>query len=146
MATLKNEFSETQDERQILVLEPADKEQAVIAARHLAAKAGLTVTDQFEFATAVSELATNILKYAKTGEISLKILQLGDRVGVEVSALDKGPGIADIDRAMEDNFSTSKKSLGLGLPSVRRLTDEFEIASTAGEGTRISARKWRRGA
>jgi serine/threonine-protein kinase RsbT len=141
-----NESSKTCEERQILISDPADKEQAVIAARHLAAKAGLTSTDQFEFATAVSELATNIIKYAKTGEILLKIIQLGDRMGVEVMARDEGPGIVDIDLAMQDNFTTSPKSLGLGLPSVRRLTDEFEIESRAGEGTRISARKWRRGA
>lgn len=146
MAPVTNESSKRCEERQIPISEPADKEQAVIAARHLAAKAGLTLTDQFEFATAVSELATNIIKYAKTGEIWLKIVQRGDQVGVEVSARDKGPGIIDIDRAMEDNFSTSNESLGLGLPSVRRLTDEFEIASTAEEGTRISARKWRRSA
>ena len=146
MATMRNEFPKACEERQIPISESADKEQAVIAARHLAAKAGLTLTDQFEFATAVSELATNIIKYAKKGMILLKTIGLGVRVGVEVIARDEGPGIVDIDLAMQDKFTTSEKSLGLGLPGVRRLTDEFEIASRAGEGTRVAARKWRRGA
>lgn len=143
---MTNELPETCEERKIALSEPADKERAVIAARHLAAKAGLTLTAQFEFATAVSELATNIIKYAQKGEILLKTIQHGSRLGVEVIARDEGPGIADVELAMQDSFTTSAGSLGLGLPSVPRLTDEFEIKSKLGEGTRIVARKWKRSA
>lgn len=145
-ATATSGFPRTLEESPIFISEPTDNEQAIIAARHLAAKAGLSLTEQFEFATAVSELATNIVKYAKKGSIVLKIIRLEVLVGVEVIARDDGPGIADIGLAMQDNYSTSTKSLGLGLPGVRRLTDEFEIASKARGGTRITARKWRRDA
>ena len=92
-------------------------------------------------ATTVSELARNILKYAGSGEICLRrVKKIGGR-GIEIEATDRGPGIEDCDVAMQDHFSTSG-TLGLGLPAVKRMMDEFSLESTPGEGTRVTARKW----
>jgi serine/threonine-protein kinase RsbT len=92
-------------------------------------------------ATAVSELVRNILKYAGTGEIRLRRVEdLGSR-GIEIEAIDQGPGIADCARAMQDHYSSSG-TLGLGLPAVKRMMDEFSLESVPGEGTRVKARKW----
>jgi serine/threonine-protein kinase RsbT len=93
-------------------------------------------------ATAISELARNIVLYAKAGEIVLKIVDNGNRRGIRIVAGDEGPGIADLDRAMQLGYSTSG-SLGLGLPGVKRLMDEFEIVSEPGKGTRVTVLKWR---
>jgi serine/threonine-protein kinase RsbT len=81
------------------------------------------------------------VSYAGRGEIELRIVRLGSRRGLRVVARDQGPGIADIERAMEDGYSTSQ-SLGLGLPGSKRLMDEFEIASQPGKGTVITMIKW----
>jgi serine/threonine-protein kinase RsbT len=92
-------------------------------------------------ATAVSEVARNILEYAKRGEVVVSVVQRGDRRGLEVLARDRGPGIADVSRAMQDGFSTSR-GLGLGLPGSRRLMDDFELESKVGLGTTVTMRKW----
>jgi serine/threonine-protein kinase RsbT len=94
-------------------------------------------------ATAISEVARNIVSYAGTGEIVLRIARRGPRRGLTVIARDRGPGIPDIERAMEDGFSTSK-SLGLGLPGSKRLMDEFELISEVGKGTEVTMTKWER--
>ena len=94
-------------------------------------------------ATAISEVARNIVTYAGSGEIVLRIVRRGPRRGLLVIARDQGPGIADIARAMEDGYSTSR-SLGLGLPGSRRLMDEFELASELGKGTEVTMTKWER--
>ncbi len=91
--------------------------------------------------TAASELARNILKYAGTGHISHSKLVDGTRRGVEVVARDEGPGIADVDRAMEDHYSSSG-TLGLGLPGVKRMADEFEVSSDVGTGTTVTFTVW----
>ena len=93
-------------------------------------------------ATAVSELARNILKYAGTGEILIDEVGTEKQVGIQITARDKGPGIADVEAAMRDHFSSSG-TLGLGLPGVKRMMDEFEIDSAPGRGTRVVVRKWR---
>lgn len=111
--------------------------------RELAALLGFGATDQALVATAISELARNILLYAKKGEIDLRLVQDGERRGIAVTARDEGPGIPDVSRALEIGYSTSG-SLGLGLPGVRRLMDEFEIDSQVGRGTTVSVKKWRR--
>jgi serine/threonine-protein kinase RsbT len=131
------------DERCITLFDHSDKEQVVMTARHLAAEAGFDEINQFLIATAASELATNIVKYAKKGEVILKIVQKDRQLGIQMIARDDGPGIKDIAKAMQDNFSTSKDSLGLGLPSVKRIMDEFKIESQPGHGTTVSALKWR---
>jgi serine/threonine-protein kinase RsbT len=111
--------------------------------RMLAAQLGFTSTDLTLIATAISELARNIVLYAKAGEIILQQVQNGHYNGIELIAVDQGPGIADVKRALQIGYSTSG-SLGMGLPGVRRLMDEFEIKSDPGQGTMITAKKWKR--
>lgn len=101
------------------------------------------IADRALIATIVSELGHNILKYARRGSIRLNTLKLGDRIGVEVIALDHGPGIPNLDDAMRDHFS-SGGTLGLGLPGVKRMADEFMIESEPKRGTRVVVRKWTR--
>ena len=111
--------------------------------RELASELGFALTDLTLIATAISELARNIVLYAKQGEIVIKNSLVGDRVCIVVVARDKGPGIADIPQAMQDGFSTSG-GLGLGLPGVKRLVDEFHLVSNANSGTTITIKKWKR--
>ena len=110
--------------------------------RSLALELGFSSGDATLIATAISELARNIVSYAVKGEVTLKGIQGSNRVGILVIASDDGPGIPDIRQALRDGFSTSG-SLGLGLPGVRRLMDEFEIVSKPGQGTTIGVKKWR---
>jgi serine/threonine-protein kinase RsbT len=94
-------------------------------------------------ATAISEMARNIVSYAGSGEIVMRVVQRDQRRGITVVARDKGPGIADIEQAMKDGFSTSR-GLGLGLPGSKRLMDEFELVSEVGKGTEVTMTKWER--
>ncbi len=110
--------------------------------RELARDVGFTSTDLALIATAISELARNIILYANSGEILLSVIENGTRRGLKVVARDDGPGIPDIERALEEGFSTSR-SLGLGLSGVRRLMDEFDIVSEVGNGTTVTVKKWR---
>ncbi|HKA33142.1 MAG TPA: anti-sigma regulatory factor [Candidatus Binatia bacterium] len=110
--------------------------------RELARDLGFTSTDLALIATAISELARNIILYANSGEIVLSVVENGTRRGLKVIARDDGPGIPDIERALEEGFSTSR-SLGLGLSGVRRLMDEFDIVSEVGNGTTVTVKKWR---
>ena len=96
---------------------------------------------QMMIATAVSELANNIIKYAGRGEIIIKKIARRNRVGIEIVAQDRGPGIANVKEALVDHFSTSG-TLGLGLPGVRRMMDEFNIQSHPDQGTTVIIRKW----
>ncbi len=111
--------------------------------RTLAATLGFSSSELTLIATAISELARNIVQYAKQGEIILRLVERGGQRGLMVRAKDQGPGIPDIRRALQGGFSTSR-SLGLGLAGVRRLMDEFEIESRIGFGTTVTARKWKR--
>ena len=110
--------------------------------RALATELGFSGVDATFVATAVSELARNILVYARKGEITLRAVQRSTRKGIEIVACDDGPGIPDIHLALRDGFSTSG-SLGIGLPGVRRLMDEFEITSQPGRGTTVTVKRWR---
>lgn len=94
-------------------------------------------------ATAVSELARNILRYAGRGVVSIEPIEAEGRKGVEIIASDEGPGIEDVEAALQDHFSTGG-TLGLGLPGVRRLMDEFHLESAPDKGTRVRVRKWAR--
>ena len=118
-----------------------DASRAVLESTLYSRKTGFDETPSHMIATAVSELVRNILKYAGTGEIRLRRLQEMSRRGIEIEALDRGPGIADCEAAMQDHFSSSG-TLGLGLPGVKRMMDEFTLESTPGEGTRVTVRKW----
>lgn len=101
---------------------------------------GCTEIDHTLIKTIISELGTNIIKYAKRGVISLKREEVKGTVDIHIDAADNGPGIANIELAMQDRYTTGT-SLGLGLPSVRRLSDDFSIISELGQGTRIQVRK-----
>lgn len=92
-------------------------------------------------ATAVSELANNIVKYAGRGEILMERIVAQGRVGMQVTAWDRGPGIENIQNAMVDHYSTGD-TLGLGLPGVKRMMDEFDLASEPGKKTTVTFRKW----
>jgi serine/threonine-protein kinase RsbT len=131
------------DDTRVLVSSDTDIVLARQKGRALAVGLGFSASDATLVATAISELARNIVLYAGQGEIILKRLDNGGRTGVSVVARDDGPGIPDIDHAMQDGYSTSGR-LGLGLPGVRRLMDEFEIVSDAGKGTCVTVRKWSR--
>jgi len=126
---------------------PIDCDADIVAARQkgreLATQCGFSTTDLAVVATAISELARNIVRYALHGEIILRVVEDRSRRGVEVVAQDDGPGIPDVGRAMDDGFSTSG-GLGMGLPGTRRLMDDFEIASDFGKGTQVIVRKWKR--
>jgi serine/threonine-protein kinase RsbT len=111
--------------------------------RELASQCGFQTTDLAVIATAISELARNIVRYAVHGEIVLRILEANGRRGIEVVAKDDGPGIPDLTLAMQDGYSTSG-GLGLGLPGTRRLMDEFELTSDFGKGTQVIVRRWKR--
>jgi len=113
-------------------------------ARKLASEANFTAVESTFIATAISELGRNILQHAGEGEVSIKIDQQEDGTVLIVVARDNGPGISDLERALKDGFSTSG-GLGLGLPGVRRLMDEFEIVSHQNYGTTVIAKKWARG-
>ncbi len=109
--------------------------------RRLAAEVGFSGSDLTIIATAISELARNIVEYAHDGEIILALVRDEDRKGIRVEARDGGPGIANIELAMQDGYSTGR-GLGLGLPGTRRLMDEFRINSKIGVATTVTAIKW----
>ncbi len=131
------------DETRVPILVDIDIVAARQNGRALAAQLGFSQTDSTLIATAISELARNIILYAKQGEIIMKPLNHSERCGIVVVAHDDGPGILDVARAMQMGYSTSG-SLGLGLPGVNRLMDEFAIDSRPGSGTTVTVKKWRR--
>lgn len=111
--------------------------------RELAMQINFSSSELTTIATAISELARNIVDYAVGGEIILRQARQNGKYGIVVVARDNGPGIHDIEQAMKDGYSTGK-GLGLGLPGTRRLMDDFEIISEVGKGTRITVKKWGR--
>ncbi|MER1958067.1 MAG: anti-sigma regulatory factor [Solibacillus sp.] len=117
----------------------------IVAARQLGrdeAKAiGFGAVDQARITTAISELARNIYLYARAGEIVLERIRDGSKVGIRIIAADKGPGINNLKKVMEDGYSTSG-GLGAGLPGVKRLMDKMDIQSSIGEGTLVVIEKW----
>jgi serine/threonine-protein kinase RsbT len=123
-----------------------ESDQDIVGARQkgraLATELGFSAVDATFIATAISELARNILAYARKGEIAMRAVQGTSRKGILIIASDDGPGIPDIRQALRDGFSTSG-SLGLGLPGIRRLMDDFEISSQPGHGTIVTVKKWK---
>ncbi len=109
--------------------------------RFLSRGLGFSEADQVRVETVILELGRNIVLYAGEGEIIVQVVARRDRVGLQVRAIDRGPGIADMEQALQDGFSTSGR-LGTGLGAVRRLMDEFHIESEIGRGTRVTAVKW----
>jgi serine/threonine-protein kinase RsbT len=125
----------------IPIVRDTDVVTARLAARALASRVGFTGTDLVLIASVVSEVARNIVAYAGPGEVLLSVVQSRSRLGLQVIARDQGPGIADLSRALEKGFSTSR-SLGLGLTGSKRFMDEFRLESTLGSGTTVTMRKW----
>jgi serine/threonine-protein kinase RsbT len=118
-----------------------DVRRVVLETTRYSEEAGFDETQSRMIATAVSELVRNILKYAGSGKFSLRRVERPGSRGIEIEVSDNGPGIPDVDAAMSDHFSSSG-TLGLGLPGVERLMDEFSLESAPGQGTRVTARKW----
>jgi serine/threonine-protein kinase RsbT len=111
--------------------------------RAVAVTANLSLVDQTKLVTAASELARNTLTYGGGGRAEVATVSNGRRTGVRVTFVDDGPGIADLELALTDGYTTGT-GLGLGLSGARRLVDEFEIETKVGEGTRVVATKWSR--
>ncbi|HEY9066869.1 MAG TPA: anti-sigma regulatory factor [Burkholderiaceae bacterium] len=131
------------DDMSIAIANEADIVTARQRGRELAATLGFSRTDQTMIALAISEIARNIVSYAQRGRVMLRRVDEGNRRGVEVIAEDQGPGIADIELAMRDGYSTAR-SLGVGLPGTKRVMDEFELVSAPGRGTTVTMKKWLR--
>ena len=131
------------DEVRVAIRTDADVVTARQEARTMGAALGFSSTDLTLLATAISEIARNITTYAGEGEVALSVRTEGGRAGIEVVATDEGPGIANVELAMQDGYTTGN-GLGLGLPGTRRLVDDFELETTPGVGTRIRMVKWTR--
>ena len=110
--------------------------------RRWAVDLGFTLVDQTKIVTAASELARNTLIYGGGGVTRLEALQEGERRGLRLTFEDKGPGIPDVPQALRDGFTTGS-GLGLGLGGARRLSNEFDITSTPGQGTRVCITRWK---
>jgi serine/threonine-protein kinase RsbT len=125
---------------------PVRSQEDVVAVRQrvraVAAEEGFRLVDQTKLVTAASELARNTYIYGGGGAGLIEIIENGGRKGLRVTFEDSGPGIADIALAMKDGYTTGG-GLGLGLSGAKRLSNEFEIASTPGEGTRVTILRWR---
>jgi len=134
------------DDRQSII--PIESDSDVVTARQrareLAGKLELTSTDQTLLATAISEVARNITTYAKRGEVELTVVRDDSgREGIRVIARDQGPGIENVELALQDGY-TSGGGLGLGLPGARRLVDDFHIETAPGQGTTVTLVMWAR--
>jgi serine/threonine-protein kinase RsbT len=121
----------------------ADIVTARVKGRALAFAIGFSPGDATLIATAISELTRNVVQYAESGEVTVRAVSNGTRRGIRIEVADCGPGITDVDRALEDGYSTAGR-LGLGLPGVRRLMDDIEIDSLPGRGTVVCVTKWMR--
>ena len=111
-------------------------------ARALAIEAGLSLVDQTKIVTAASELARNMIDYGGGGSVTLDIIGSSTRRGVRAVFEDRGPGIANIEQALKDGYTTGN-GLGLGLGGAKRLSSEFSIQSQPGEGTKITITRWK---
>jgi serine/threonine-protein kinase RsbT len=130
------------DEIRVVIAGDADLVTARAEARAMAERLGFPRPDPTLIATAISEIARNIVVHSGSGEIVLKPFEDASRYGLVVIATDQGPGIRDVDAALQDDYS-GRGGLGLGLPGARRLMDEFEVVSDAETGTTVTMKKWR---
>ncbi len=112
--------------------------------RKQAGFAGMTLLNLTKLMTATSELARNMINYAGGGNVTIELINRGKQVGLRLTFIDKGPGIDNLDQAMQNGYSTSS-GLGLGLPGAKRLSSEFFIESTVGQGTTVVITKWANG-
>lgn len=111
--------------------------------RKVCQELGFSTLEQTRIITACSELARNLIHHGQGGKINISAIEGTDKQGIEVEFIDQGPGIPDVDLAMQEGYSTVG-SLGMGLPGARRLVDEMEIDSQPGKGTRVVIRKWKK--
>ena len=130
------------EEVRVLVESDTDIVAARQKGRALAARLGFSSGEATMVATAISELARNIVLYAVRGEIVFRLESHGEQPTLMITARDEGGGIADVRQALQDGYSTSGR-LGVGLPGVKRLMDEFDISSTLGHGTVVVVKKWK---
>jgi len=126
----------------VVVESDGDLVEARAAARGLAASLGFSRTDATLIATAISEIARNIVVHVGHGAITMRSLVEHDRHGMEMVAEDNGIGIRDVDAALQDGYA-GRGGLGLGLPGARSLMDDFEIETGPDRGTRVTMTKWR---
>jgi serine/threonine-protein kinase RsbT len=130
------------DEVRVPIQSDSDLVDARAAARELATRLGFSRTDATLIATAVSEVARNIVVHVGQGAIVMQPMYEETRYGVKVVAEDKGSGIRNVDAALEDGYA-GRGGLGLGLPGARRLMDDFDVDTGADRGTRVTMKKWR---
>lgn len=130
-----------QREARVRIQSSADIVTARQQGRSIASEIGFSNSNLTIIATAISEIARNIVEYAKEGEAVISLINDGPRQGIQIVLSDEGPGIPDTSTVMRDGFSTGR-GLGIGLPGARRLMDEFEIVSEVGRGTTITMKKW----
>ena len=125
---------------------PVLDENSIVVARQTAGRAakrmGMGVVDQTKIVTVTSELARNIVRYAKVGEVVIEEISDSLRSGLRISFKDNGPGIPDIERAMQDGYTTGG-GMGFGLSGSKRLVNDFEIISQIGVGTTVIVKKWK---
>ena len=136
-------MTQAQEPQRLPIADDKDVVRVRQAVRVIALAAKLPLVDQTKLVTAASELARNTLIHGGGGHALVAQVHNGRRAGVRAEFVDTGPGIADLDLAFTDGYTTGS-GLGLGLSGSRRLVDEFEIVTTAGEGTRITVTKWAR--
>jgi serine/threonine-protein kinase RsbT len=130
------------DEVRVVIADDADLVTARAEARAMAERLGFPRPDPTLIATAISEIARNIVVHSGGGEIVLRPFEDANRYGLIVIATDEGPGIRDVEAALRDDYS-GRGGLGLGLPGARRLMDEFDLVSDAETGTTVTMKKWR---
>jgi serine/threonine-protein kinase RsbT len=134
MSVEKSETLNIRSEQDVVTVRQAVKAWAV--------QLGFSVVDQTKMVTAASELGRNTLVYGGGGQAKLEIVHEGIRKGLRVRFEDRGPGIADIEKAMQDGYTTGK-GMGLGLSGAKRLVNNFDIASQVGEGTTVTITRWK---
>jgi len=135
MATVRNDVMAVQSESDLLRVRHAVRQQA--------AELGFSLVDQTKLVTAASELSRNALLHGGGGSARIEVLEENPRRGLRLVFEDRGPGIPDVELALRDGYTTGS-GLGLGLGGSKRLVDEFEVISKVGEGTRVTATKWKR--
>jgi serine/threonine-protein kinase RsbT len=133
-AILKNETFPIKSSSDVVKVRQFAREWAVLL--------GFSLVEQTKMVTAASELARNVLDYGGGGKVELEVLQNELRQGLKLTFADQGPGIADLDQALKDGFTTGS-GMGLGLGGAKRLVNEFEIDSAPGRGTKVSITRWR---
>jgi serine/threonine-protein kinase RsbT len=128
-------------EARVRIHNAADIMAARQQGRAVASQGGFSTSDLTIIATAISEVARNIVEYANEGEVTITLINDNHKMGVEIVAADHGPGIGDVSLVMRDGYSTGN-GLGIGLPGAKRLMDEFQIDSAPGKGTTVKMKKW----